>query len=149
MKALQHEFDLVSNATSARSNKANQKQPTHKTTRSCPRVTLRLSVEDHARLKELAGSTALATYIRAQVLGNTLPKRRPRSTASVADKQALAQILGLLGQSKIANNLNQLAYHANVGSLAVDDETKAQIHEIYDHVLLIRTTLINALGLRE
>lgn len=92
---------------------------------------------------------ALATYIRAQVLGKTLPKRKPRSTASVADKQALAQILGLLGQSRIANNLNQLAYHANVGSLAIDDETKAQIHEAYEHVLLIRTVLIKALGLRE
>lgn len=149
MKTLQQEFDLVGNATAATPKEANQKQPTHKTTRSCPRVTLRLSVEDHARLKELAGSMALATYIRAQVLGKTLPKRKPRSTASVADKQALAQILGLLGQSRIANNLNQLAYHANVGSLAIDDETKVQIHEAYDHVLLIRTTLINALGLRE
>jgi len=149
MKTLQHEFDLVTNATSAPSKKANQKQPRHKTTRSCPRVTLRLSVENHARLKELAGSMALASYIRAQVLGKTLPKRKPRSTASVADKQALAQILGLLGQSRIANNLNQLAYHANVGSLAIDEETKAQIHEANDHVLLIRTTLIKALGLRE
>ncbi|WP_217351651.1 plasmid mobilization relaxosome protein MobC [Ruegeria sp. HKCCD8929] len=149
MKTLQHEFDLVSNASSATSKKNTQKQPKHKTTRSCPRVTLRLSVEDHARLKELAGSMALATYIRAQVLGKTLPRRKPRSTASVADKQALAQILGLLGQSRIANNLNQLAYHANVGSLAIDDETKAQIHEAYDHVLLIRTVLIKALGLRE
>ena len=149
MKTLQHEFDLVSNATAATPEKDKRKHPRHKTTRSCPRVTLRLSVEDHARLKELAGSMALATYIRAQVLGKALPKRKPRYTASVADKQALAQILGLLGQSKIANNLNQLANHANIGSLAIDDVTKAQIHEAYDHVLLIRTTLIKALGLRE
>lgn len=34
----------------------------HKTTRDCPRVTLRLSPDDHERLKELAGSMALSTY---------------------------------------------------------------------------------------
>lgn len=66
MKTLQHEFDLISNAVTAPSEKDKRKQPKHKTTRSCPRVTLRLSVEDHARLKELAGSMALATYSPCQ-----------------------------------------------------------------------------------
>lgn len=92
---------------------------------------------------------ALAAYIQAKALSKDLPRRKARSTASVADKQALAQILGLLGQSRIANNLNQLAYHANMGSLVMDDETKAQIAEAYDHVLLMRNTLVAALGLQE
>ncbi len=149
MRALQREFDLASGGVPSESKKSNRGQPRHKTTRSCPRVTLRLSVEDHAHLKELAGGVALATFIRARALGNALPRKKPRSTASVADKQALAQILGLLGQSRISNNLNQLAYHANIGSLVVDETTQAQIEEAYDQVLLIRKTLVHALGLRE
>lgn len=121
----------------------------HKTTRDCPRVTLRLSVEDHEFLQSMANGIALSTFIRAKALGENLPRRKARSTKSVTDKQALAQILGLLGQSRIANNLNQLAYHANIGALPVDETTRAQINEGYDYVLTIRKTLMRALGMQE
>lgn len=120
----------------------------HKTPRNCPRVTVRLSVEDHARLKELAGNTPLSSYLRAKALGEDAPRRNPRSVASVADGQMLAQVLGLLGQSRIANNLNQLAYHANIGSLQVDDAVRSQINEAHHHVTLIRAALMMALGLK-
>lgn len=141
MKAVQEEFRLVAKPTK-------RKTPRHKTTRDCPRVTLRLSPDDHERLKELAGSMAMSTYIRANALGLDLPRRRPRSSASVVDKQAIAQILGLLGQSRIANNLNQLAYHANVGSLVMEEETVAQILEAHEHIVFLRKALIKALGLK-
>ena len=141
MKAVREKFRVAAKPTK-------RKVPRHKTTRDCPRVTLRLSPDDHARLKELAGSMALSTYIRAKALGLDLPRRKPRSTASVVDKQAIAQILGLLGQSRIANNLNQLAYHANVGSLVMEEETVAQISEAHEHIVFLRKVLIKALGLK-
>lgn len=127
--------------------KAARPANTRQTHRNCPRVTLRFSEEDYARLKELADGIALATYIRAQVLSEDLPRRKRRSTPT-EDKQAVAQMLGLLGQSRIANNLNQLAYHANVGSLAMDDVARGQIDEAYEHILFMRNTLMKALGLR-
>ena len=120
----------------------------HKTPRDCPRVTIRLSVEDHEKLKAQADGAALSVYLRALILKQQLPKRKLRSTASVEDRQAIAQLLALLGDSRIANNLNQLAYHANIGSLPIDDETKGQINEAYDHVLFMRNTLISALGMK-
>jgi hypothetical protein len=120
----------------------------HKTPRDCPRVTIRLSVEDHEKLKAQADGAALSIYLRALILKQQLPKRKLRSTASVEDRQAIAQLLALLGDSRIANNLNQLAYHANIGSLPIDDETKGQINEAYDHVLFMRNTLISALGMK-
>ena len=141
MKAVREEFKVAAKP-------AKRKPPRRKTTRDCPRVTLRLSPDDHERLKELAGSMALSTYIRAKALGLDLPRRRPRSSAYVVDKQAIAQILGLLGQSRIANNLNQLAYHANVGSLIMEEETVAQISEAHEHIVFLRNTLIKALGLK-
>lgn len=123
-------------------------RPRRKTTRDCPRVTLRLSVEDHERLMAMADGMALSTFIRAKAQGEALHRRKPRSTSSVVDKQALAQILGLLGQSRIANNLNQLAYHANIGSLAVEARTEEEINEAYEHVLFLRQTLLKARGMR-
>lgn len=54
------------------------------------------------------------------------------------DQQAIAQILGLLGQSRIANNLNQLAYHANVGALIMEEETTARISEAHAHIVFLR-----------
>lgn len=142
MKSAQSDFQLASsppNATKVR----------HKTTRDCPRVTLRLSMEDHERLQSMANGMALSTFIRTKALGESLPRRKTRSTKSVADTQALAQILGLLGQSRIANNLNQLAFHANIGSLPVDELTRAQIKEGYEQVLFMRKTLMRALGMQE
>lgn len=147
MSGLGTEFGAVSRPRLDVTSAPARKPPRHKTTRDCPRVTLRLSPEDHERLQELADGMALSTYIRAKALEESLPRRKPRSMASVADKQALAQILALLGQSRIANNLNQLAYHANIGALPMDEATKTQIAEAYDHVLFLRQTLIKAMGL--
>ena len=109
-------------------------------------MTIRLSEDDHARLKEIADGMALSTYLRAKALGEDIPRRTRRSVASVADKQMLAQVLGLLGQSRIANNLNQLAYHANIGSLDIDETARQQIAEAHHHVTLIRAALMMALG---
>lgn len=149
MSVLHESFQQASGSSPVLKTKAKRKPPTNKTTRDCPRVTLRLSVDDYDQLKQLADGMALSTYIRAQLLNKQIPRRKTCSVASVADKQMLAQILGLLGQSRIANNLNQLAYHANVGALIVDDEAREQISEAYEHVIFLRQSLIKALGLKQ
>ncbi len=92
MRAVLQEFESA--VLAKRGVKSTRRQ---RTTRDCQRVALRLSVDDNERLKELADGMALATFIRAKVLDDQLPKRKRRSSASVADKQASAQILGLLG----------------------------------------------------
>jgi len=114
-------------------------------TRDCPRVTVRLSTEDHEKLMDFADGVALSTYLRAAALNQSLPRRR-KSGVSIQDREAIAQVLGLLGQSRIANNLNQLAYHANIGALDFDEDAKAQIHEAYDMVVAMRADLLKALG---
>lgn len=103
---------------------------------------------NHAQLVELADGMALSTYIRALALNESLSRRKRRSTASATDKQAIAQVLGLLGQSRIANNLNQLAYQANIDALALDDEVRAQVDEAYAHICAMRGLLLKALGTR-
>ena len=113
------------------------------TPRDCPRVTIRLS---EAGVVEMADGMALSTYIRALALNESLSKRKRRSISTVADQKAIGQVLGLLGQSRIANNLNQLAYQANIGALQMDKEALAQIEEAYAHVVAMRGLLLKALG---
>jgi len=109
-------------------------------------VTLRLTPEERERLEELAAGMTLSAYIRACVFSQEEKRRKARPKDVVADKKAVAETLALLGQSRIASNLNQLAYHANVGALMIGEAEKAKIAEAYSHVLSIRSLLIQALG---
>ena len=52
----------------------------------------------------------------------------------------------MLGQSRIASNLNQLAYHANIGALIVGAAEKEDIAEANAHLAAIRALLMEALG---
>ena len=116
---------------------------------SAPRVTLRLTAEEHAKLLSLARGMTLSAYIRACVFAGDAAPRKRKNREPVKDEKAIAQLLGLLGQSRIANNLNQLAYAANSGSLLFDDETQAMISEAYQHVCFMRSQLILALGIAD
>ena len=142
MNALRSDFQVSVSmpSSAARSHKSNQ------TSRDCPRVMVRFSEADYERLQELADGMALATFIRACALSQKPKRKSPRPTANVKDQQAIAQALGLLGQSRIANNLNQLAYHANIGALPIDDHTRGQINEAYGFVVSLRKALLLALG---
>lgn len=109
-------------------------------------VTLRLTHEERARLEELAQGMTLSAYIRACVFAEQSRRRKRRPASVVEDKKAIAEALALLGQSRIANNLNQLAYHANINALAIGPDEAAQIEEAYEYVLSIRSLLLTALG---
>ena len=75
--------------------------------------------------------------------------RKRRSYRPVADQQALAPVLSKLGQSRMASNLNQIAHHANAGSLIVDKVTLDEINEAAANIAWIRVTLMKALGLND
>lgn len=109
-------------------------------------LTLRLTREERARLEELAAGMTLSAYIRACVFGQEAKRRKRRPKDAVADKKAAAEALALLGQSRIASNLNQLAYHANLGVLEFGEAERAEIAEANAHLLAIRTLLLSALG---
>lgn len=108
---------------------------------------LRLSVAERERLLQEAGGAALGAYIKAKVLGTPAMRMR-RSGADLQDRKAIAQVLALLGGSRIANNLNQLAHAANIGALPVTPETEEDLRETLRDVKAIRHLLMVALGLR-
>ena len=112
-------------------------------------LTLRITDAERARLEELAAGMRLSAYVRACVVGAETAKRKKRPKTVIEDKKAAAEALALLGQSRIASNLNQLAYHANIGALIVGQAEKDQIAQANDHLAAIRSLLMQALGRKQ
>ena len=108
---------------------------------------LRLTFEQRARLEAEAVGMSLSAYIHWRLFDAASPPPRRRGKHPVKDHQALAQVLGLLGQSRLSSNLNQLARSANTGSLPVTPDTEAALMSAAADVQEIRRLLIEALNL--
>lgn len=108
---------------------------------------LRLSVEERAYLEGRAGTMPLGAYIRRELLGDHVRKRRAVRKPTLSDEQ-YAALLAALGSSRMSSNLNQLAHHANTGALDVSPETERQLQEAYAAVLVMREALLTALRLK-
>lgn len=89
---------------------------------------------------------SLGGYIQSRLFDSGSPPPRRRSKNPVKDHKALAQALGLLGQSRISSNLNQLARSANTGSLSLTPDTEVALMRALDEVHEIRRLLIEALN---
>lgn len=115
--------------------------------RRSPPFSLRLTFEERAKLEQDAAGMSLGGYIRSRLLDpNRTPPRR-RGKFPVKDHRALAQLLAMLGQSRLANNVNQLAKAANSGSLPVTPETEEALLTAAREVAQMRELLIKALGM--
>lgn len=107
---------------------------------------LRLTFEERAALEQAAGDMPLGAYIRSQVLQDGKARKRRRYKRPVKDHQVLGQLLGILGEARLANNLNQLAKAANTGSLPVTPETEKALREGCAEIHQMRSLLMRALG---
>lgn len=110
---------------------------------------LRLTFEERAILEKAAGDMPLGAFIKRKAFdGKPIAAPRRGRRYAVADHQALAQVLALLGQSRLSSNLNQLAHAANTGSLLVTNETEKALREAAAEVAQMRKLLLQALGQR-
>ena len=108
---------------------------------------LRLTPEERLRLARDAGSLSVSAYIKTRLFGDAAAPVRTRGRHPVRDHAALATALGKLGQSRVANNLNQLARAANVGALDLTPELEAELHGACAAVAEMRALLMQAVGL--
>lgn len=106
---------------------------------------IRLTDDEKRLLTEKAGRVPLGAYIRNALL--EAPGRRRTARMPMADETALARVLAALGQSRLSNNLNQLAKAIHMGVLPVTPETEADIAEACAAVIAMRRDLLVALGL--
>lgn len=120
--------------------------PGNSTERSAP-LSVRFTEAEKARLRDLAGSRPLGHYIRDRALQGDAEPRAARNSP-VKDAEPLGRLLGLLGQSRLSSNLNQLAKAANQGSLPVTEETEADLRQACADVFEMRLLLLRALGIQ-
>ena len=114
-----------------------------------PPFSLRLSQEERAYLKQKAGQMPLGAYIKAKAFADGGPVKRRAVGLEVADKDALAKALALLGRSHFSSNLNQLAKAANIGILPVTPEVEQELAAACAHIKEIKALLIKSMGLKE
>lgn len=107
---------------------------------------LRLSFEEKALLRAAANGVPLGAYIKAKLFDEPLEKVRRRNTNPVKDHEALGRLLGSLGQSRLSQNLNQLARASNTGALPVSPEVEAELRQACADVKAMREELLRALG---
>tara|TARA_B100000446_G_C10378275_1_gene279297 strand:- start:59 stop:478 length:420 start_codon:yes stop_codon:yes gene_type:complete len=121
------------------------------TTKYAPPFSLRLSFEERAKLEQAAKGKPIGAYIKWIIFKDDLPSMPRRSSQGApadVDQKSIAKLLGALGQSRIANNINQLAKAANSGSLPVNHDVLNSLNEAVNAVFWMRETLIKALGIK-
>lgn len=106
---------------------------------------LRLTFEERAALKAMAGDVPLGAFIKA-VLFDAAPHTLKRKNLTVSDDEALGRVLGSLGKSRLSNNVNQLAKAVNIGALPVTPETEADLKQACADIAAMRQELMRALG---
>ena len=110
---------------------------------------MRFTAEERAWLDQVAGDVPLSDFLRSIIFDETqLSKRRRRRKSPVKDAQILTKVLGELGKSRLANNLNQLAKQANSGSLEVSPDTEKALQQACSDIRLLRHWLMEALGIQ-
>lgn len=107
---------------------------------------VRLTEDERRLLLERADKLPLGVFIRDLILADISQTLRRRVANPIKDHEALARVLAAFGQSRIANNLNQLAKAVNTGSLPVTPETEAELKEACREVSALRDELLRALG---
>ncbi len=141
----------VNAMASVSASKAFQQVSSGKTTRNQAHkpspFCLRLTQDERDYLEHQAGDQTLSAYIRGELLGEKVRKRRVLRKPKVNDKQ-VAAVLAMLGQSRMPSNLNQLAKHANMGTLDISQDVDRELQEACKAVLAMRDALLIALGQR-
>lgn len=109
-------------------------------------ITFRVSTEEKRKLEKAAAGLTISAYIRSCLFGENVTPRKTRGKHPVKDQEVLGKVLGQLGKSRLANNLNQLAKAVNMGTLPVSPDTEKEIREACAHVAAMRANLMKALG---
>ncbi|MBL0701083.1 MAG: plasmid mobilization relaxosome protein MobC [Desulfosarcina sp.] len=112
-----------------------------------PPFSMRLNQEERDELQKLAAGLPLGRFIKDAIFNHGQRPALSRKP-SIVDQKLFAQLLGAIGKSRLANNINQLAKAANSGSLPVNKEIIDSLNDAVEAIKWMRETLIKALGLK-
>lgn len=109
---------------------------------------IRFTDAERSKLTARSGGMPLGAYIKSCCLSVDAPRHHKRRPMPKADQRLLAEILARLGASRLPQNLNQIAKHAHLGTLLLDDDLTADLQQACAEVAWMRTQLMAALGLK-
>lgn len=146
---LRHVFTAAASAPCLLAAEGDKKRKKHP-----PPFSIRFTDAERAQLDRDAGTLSLAAYIRLKLFAGIDPppsKRKPArkiKSKPSAELAVLGHMLGGLGQSRLASNMNQIAKAANMGALPVSPELEKELFEACAAVQSMRKDLITALGVK-
>lgn len=111
-----------------------------------PPYSMRFTTEERELLDAARGRKPLSAYIRERLLGDDAAPRKRETTSPIKDAEAFGRALGVLGESRLSSNLNQIAKAVNTGSLPVTPETEADLQAACREISQLRAEFMRALG---
>lgn len=106
---------------------------------------IRFSESERTELERRSGDMALGAYIKSELFSGGI-KRRRGSRSPTKDNVSLAQVLAMIGQSKVGDRLEILSSAVENGSLLLNDEVVSDIQTACAEVHAMRSMLMKALG---
>ena len=127
-------------------------KPSKKTPSKTTSISVRVTEEEKAALQAMAGSMAIAHYIRSRLFGNDTEKRpkhyHVKPSQPSTDAKEIAQLLGMFGQSELATSMLALSLAATQGHIDVTPDIEEKIECACDDIHTIKLALILALGVK-
>ncbi|GAB2707763.1 plasmid mobilization protein [Aliiglaciecola aliphaticivorans] len=113
--------------------------------------TIRYSDKEYDNITQKAKALNLktATFIRARTLADDIEEVKRYALTPIEERKDIALILSALGASRMASNLNQIAYAINTGTLVLSPDVIKQITDACETLKWMRGALTQALGLRK
>ena len=121
---------------------------TNQTIKSVKPLSLRLNFEQRSQLEKEADGLPVSTYVKIRLFGSGKADKDTRIPRPLKDRQEFGRLLGVLGQSNIAANLQELTDAAASGSLVIDETSTAMLQTATQDLREIRDLLVKALGIR-
>ncbi len=108
---------------------------------------IRFTEAEREQLELAAGNMALGVYIKLRLFNDLPPVPRQNSLSKV-DKEALGKVLAAFGQSKLSQNMNQIAHAANIGTLPVDQDLIDELYTACGEIKALREAVLGCIGIR-
>lgn len=106
---------------------------------------MRLSVEERAKLAALAGDMTTADYVRSRLFDTPSPRRRKIRRFDV-DKSLLKKLVRALGRQHISSRLHRILNAIDSGDLEVDDKLEKELRYLCSELRHLRRNIRKAVG---
>lgn len=106
---------------------------------------MRLSVEERARLDALAGDMTTSAYVRSRLFDTPSPRSRKIRRFDV-NQSLLKKLVRQLGRQHISSRLHRILNAIDDGDLEVDDKLELELRYLCSELRHLRRRIRKAIG---